>query len=199
MRGKMILLNGASSSGKTSIARAVQARIDLPFWHFSFDHLRDGGVLPLNRVRSGEFEWAAMREAVFEGFDLSLPALLRPGNNLIVEHIVETRAWMTRLLGLLDGFDVFFVGVHCPLEELERREMARGDRRLGDARRDFHTIHEHAAYDLELDSTRPPGTNADLLIQAWAARSAPSAFDRLRTGPGISVAADRGHQGGDPL
>ena len=180
MTGKLILLNGASSSGKTLIARAVQARISQPFWHFSFDHLRDGGVLPLSRVRSGEFDWASMREAVFEGFDLSLPALLRPGNNLIVEHIIETRAWMSRLLNLLDGFDVFFVGVHCPLEELERREAARGDRRLGDASRDFHTIHEHAAYDLELDSTRSPETNADRLIQAWAARSAPAAFGKLK-------------------
>lgn len=180
MSGKMILLNGASSSGKTSIARAVQAQIDQPFWHYSFDHLRDGGVLPLNRVRSGDFDWASLREGVFEGFDLSLPALLLPGNNLIVEHIIETRDRMTRLLGLLDGFDVFFVGVHCPLGELERREKARGDRRLGDARRDFHTIHNHAVYDLELDSTLPPRTNADVLIQAWAARSAPSAFVRLR-------------------
>lgn len=180
MAGKTILLNGASSSGKSSIARAVQGQIDEPFWHFSFDHLRDGGVLPLNRVRNGDFEWSRLRDAVFEGFDRSLPAILQPGNNLIVEHIVETRAWMDRLVRLLDGFDVFFVGVHCPLEELERREIARGDRRLGDAARDFHTIHQHALYDLELDSTRSPQVNAEILIQAWSARSSPSAFDRLR-------------------
>jgi chloramphenicol 3-O phosphotransferase len=181
MAGKTILLNGASSSGKSSIARAVQDRIGEPFWHFSFDHLRDGGVLPLSRVRNGDFEWPRLRDPIFEGFDRSLPAFLQPGNNLIVEHIVETRAWMDRLVRLLDGFDVFFVGVHCPLEELERREIARGDRRLGDAARDFHTIHQHAVYDLELDSTRSPQDNADTLIQAWLARSSPSAFDRLRS------------------
>jgi chloramphenicol 3-O phosphotransferase len=180
MAGKAILLNGASSSGKSSIARAVQARIGEPFWHFSIDHLRDAGVLPLDRIRSGEFPWPAQREAFFDGFHQSLPAFLQPGNNLLVEHIVETPAWMGRLTSLLDGHDVFFVGVHCPLAELERREQARGDRRIGDAARDFHAIHGHAVYDLELDATLPAEANAERLIQAWQARTRPSAFDLLR-------------------
>lgn len=180
MSGHAILLNGASSSGKSSIARSVQARIDSPFWHISIDHLRDAGVLPMDRIRSGEFPWTPQREAFFEGFESALPAFLRPGNNLIVEHIVETSAWMQRLVSLLEGFDVFFVGVHCPLAELERREIARGDRRIGDARRDFYSVHNHATYDLELDSTEPPELNADRLIAAWRARTEPSAFSRMR-------------------
>jgi chloramphenicol 3-O-phosphotransferase len=31
------------------------------------------------------------------------------------------------------ALDVFFVGVHCPLRELKRRERQRGDRRPGEA------------------------------------------------------------------
>ena len=182
MAGKAILLNGASSSGKSSIARAVQARIGEPFWHFSIDHLRDAGVLPLDRIRSGEFPWSGQREAFFEGFHQSLKAFLAPGNNLIVEHIVETPAWMQQLTILLESADVFFVGVHCPLAELERRERARGDRPIGSAAQDFQNIHRHAVYDLELDGTHRPETNADRLIAEWAARGRPSAFDRLRRG-----------------
>lgn len=167
MAGRVILLNGASSSGKSSIARAVQATIDLPFWHISIDHLRDAGVLPLDRIRGGEFDWTSLREAFFEGFHRSLPAYVEAGNNLIVEHIVETPAWMRRLLVLLEGFDLFLVGVHCDLAELERRERARGDRPVGDARRDFETIHQHMLYDLELDALQPPEANATRLIDAW--------------------------------
>src|SRR5689334_22572565 len=92
--GKIILLNGASSSGKSTLARALQTKIEAPFWHISIDHLRDTGVLPLARIRSGEFDWKSMREAFFEGFHLSLAAYVQAGNNLIVEHIIETRAWM---------------------------------------------------------------------------------------------------------
>ena len=177
--GRIILLNGASSSGKSSLARAVQARIEAPFWHVSIDHLRDAGVLPTARIRSGEFQWAAMRDAFFEGFEQSLLAYVRCGNDLIVEHIMESRDWLLRLAGLLEGQDVFFVGLHCDLAELERREIARGDRRIGDARRDFPQIHSYCRYDAELDSAVPAEINADRLIAAWRSRTTPSALQRL--------------------
>jgi len=177
--GKIILLNGASSSGKSSLARAVQARIEEPFWHISIDHLRDAGVLPTARIKSGEFQWATMRDAFFEGFEQSLLAYVRCGNNLIVEHIMESRDWLLRLVRLLADEDVFFVGLHCDLAELERREIARGDRKVGDARRDYHQIHSYCLYDAELDSAVAPEVNADSLIGAWRSRTAPSAFQRL--------------------
>jgi len=180
MFGKVILLNGASSAGKSSIARAVQARIDAPFWHYSIDHIRDSGMLPMDRIRRGDFVWSEMRPAFFDGFHRSLPALVGAGNNLIVEIIFETREWLADVVGLLAPFDVFFVGVHCDLEELERREKARGDRRLGDARRDFETAHRHAVYDFELDAIQPPEANANRLIEAWRTRRRPTAFETLR-------------------
>ena len=179
MSGAIIFLNGASSSGKSSIARALQAKIEAPFWNISIDHLRDAGVLPLDRVRRGDFDWKTLREPFFEGFHSSLAAYALAGNNLIVEHIIETKDWLFRLLDLLGSHDVFFVGVHCPLEELERREVARGDRRIGDARRDFYTAHAYAEYDLELDSTQSPSDNVEHLLAAWRARLRPNAFDRL--------------------
>src|SRR5882757_8544933 len=131
LSGKIIFINGASSSGKSTLSAALQAKLEEPFWHFSIDHLREARVLPMQRIRSGDFLWPALRPAFFEGFHRCLPALAGAGNNLIVEHIVETEVWMQRLVQILEQFDVFFVGVHCPLPELERRETARGDRRIG--------------------------------------------------------------------
>lgn len=178
--GRIILLNGASSSGKSSLARAIQARIDRPFWHISIDHLRDSGVLPTTRIKSGEFDWRAMREAFFLGFERSLLAYVEAGNDLVVEHIMESEAWLLRLADTLAGQDVFFVGVHCALEELERRERERGDRPIGDARRDFHRIHSWCVYDLEVDGMRDRDASAEAVIAAWRTRSHPSAFERLR-------------------
>lgn len=179
MAGKIILVNGASSSGKSTICRALQAKLAEPFWHFSIDHLREAKVLPMPRIQSGEFPWPAMRPAFFEGFHRCLPALAEAGNNLIVEHIVETPAWLARLLRLLAPYDVFFIGVHCPVTELERRERARGDRRIGEARQDFDTIHAFVLYDLEIDSTDLLERNVDTVLAAWHARQSPSAFDRM--------------------
>lgn len=176
LAGKIILLNGASSSGKSTLATAVQSRIGEPFWHYSIDHLNAGGVLPQERINNGDFAWPKMRPAFFEGFHRSIPALASAGNNLIVEHIIEEREWMDRLLLLLEPHDVFFVGVHCPVEELERRERHRGNRKIGEARSDFEVAHTFGTYDLEMQATSPTDSMAGELIAAWAARSQPSAF-----------------------
>src|SRR5262245_57362383 len=139
--GRIILLNGASSSGKTTLARALQNALPEPFWHYSIDHLRDANVLPMTRIKSGEFPWPAQRPAFFDGFHRSVAAFAAAGNDLIIEHIVERQEWMVRLLTLLGSFDVFFVGIHCPLDELKRREHARGDRRIGEAHDDHRIVH----------------------------------------------------------
>lgn len=179
MQARIIFLHGPSSSGKSTIARPLQKALEGPFLYLSIDHLRDAGVLPLDGIRSGRFHWSAMRESFFDGFHRSLAAFAGSGNNLIVEHIVETREWLSSLLKLLAPFDVFFATVYCPLPELERREAERGDRPSGDARRDFMSINLNAEYDLELDGTEPPEDNVRRLIAAWRDRIRPSAFERM--------------------
>ena len=179
--GKILLINGASSAGKSTLARSLQQALPAPFLHVSFDHLRDSGILPMARIRSGELDWALMRPAVFDGFHRCLPALAEAGNNLIVDHIIEQEQWMPDLIRLLAPFDVFLVGVHCPLPELERRERHRGDRRIGDARTDFHAVHRLTEYDVDNDSTQPNEGNVARLITAWQSRSRPTAFERRAT------------------
>lgn len=182
MPGHIILLNGASSAGKSTLAQALQQRLPLPFWHWSIDHLRAARVLPQARIDSGEFPWQGMREAFFEGFHRSIPALAATGNHLIVEHIVETRAWMNRLLRLLAGFDVYYVGVHCALDELERRERARGDRRIGEARADFEVTHTFGHYDVECDSAEGVEAMAERVVTGWTNRGhAAAAFETMRS------------------
>ena len=177
--GKIILLNGASSAGKTTLAHVLQHQLPEPFLHWSFDHLRASSALPMARIRNDELEWARMRPAVFDGFHRSLPAFAGAGINLIVDHIIEQEQWLADLVVLLAPFDVFFVGVHCPLPELERRERERGDRRAAEARRDYDTMHRVTEYDLTIDATQPNEDNVAKLITAWHARSRPTAFERI--------------------
>ena len=179
MSGRIIFLNGASSSGKSTLARGLQASLPESFWHFSIDHLNAADVLPKARIKSGEFEWQGLRPSFFDGFHRCLAQIAAAGNNLIVDHIVETEAWMRQLLGLLGSLDVFFVGVHCPLQELERRERERGNRRIGEARADYQVVHTFGNYDFEVDSTLPLDANVDAVIAAWTKRQGPSAFEQM--------------------
>ena len=151
----------------------------MPFIRFSFDLFLDHKSLPSEQIKMGRFPWDQIRPAVFRGIHRCLPALATAGNNLIFDHIIETKAWLYELVSLISGLDVFFVGVHCSLPELERRELQRGDRRPGEARQDFLTVHNIPVYDLEINSERPVEDNAALLIQAWKKREHPSALDRM--------------------
>jgi chloramphenicol 3-O phosphotransferase len=178
--GKIILLNGASSAGKSTLARAIQTGAELPFLQFSLDFFMfQTEVLPRRRDSSGPFSWQAMRPKLFAGYFNCLPALARAGNNLVIDYIVETQAQFEELTRQLWGLDVFFVGVHCSLEELERRERRRGDRWIGDARRDLETVHSFSAYDFEVDSSLEPEHNAQRILEAWRVRERPSVFETL--------------------
>jgi chloramphenicol 3-O phosphotransferase len=177
--GKIIIINGPSSSGKTTLALALQKQLDIPFIRFSFDLFIDHKAFPSEQIRNGTFSWDLMRPSVFRGLHQCIPALATAGNNIIFDHIIETKAWLHELLSLISELDVFFVGLHCSLPELERREIQRGDRRRGEAHLDFQTVHSITSYDLELISENLLEENTTLLIQAWKERKRPSALDRM--------------------
>ena len=84
----------------------------------------------------------------------------------MVDYIIETPATWAEFGQFLHGHDVFLIGLHCPAEELERREQARADRRAGDARRDAETVHTFTHDDLELDCTEPLAENVQKVIRA---------------------------------
>ena len=95
-------------------------------------------------------EWAH----IIGGFHAAAAAMTRAGNLVIVDDVLEDNPpWVENLLELFDGLEVVFIGVHCPLEELERRERERKDRKEGMARLQFEQVHAQAVYDIEVDTS----------------------------------------------
>ena len=152
----------------------MQKALDEPFLHVSSDHLVASGMLPARRDREGPFAWGEqMRPRFFAGFHRCLPALAEAGNDLLVEHIIEFSALRADLARLLASLDVFLVGVHCDLAEIDRRERNRADRWAGEGRSHVETdlIHTFGPYDFEVDTTH--GISAaltDSVLDAWRAR-----------------------------
>ena len=109
------------------------------------------------------------RSRFFDGFHHSISAFANTGSDLLVEHIVEEQIWADDLKAILSPFDTFWVGIHCDLETLEKRESLRGDRSIGEAKYHIKT-HQFQSYDLEADGTLDPADSARLIHQEWKAR-----------------------------
>lgn len=156
--GSVILINGASSAGKSTLALAIQAASVQPIIRLSLDQLFAGQALPKRGYDRDKF---------LTGYYGSLAAYANAGNTLVVDHVIEDQRGFEELMTALKGFQVFLVGLNCPLETLERRERKRGDRKIGDARRDIVRVHSFCVYDLEVDGTLPAKKNAELVLSAW--------------------------------
>jgi chloramphenicol 3-O phosphotransferase len=114
------------------------------------------------------------------GFHRCIGTLASSGVNLIVDHVLQDLGWLQECVEHLADQDVLFVGVHCPLEELERRERER-EREPGTARRQYEPVHAHGVYDVEVDTaTSSPLACARRVVEALKAMRKISAFHQLR-------------------
>ena len=86
-----------------------------------------------------------------------------------MEHIVEEQFWAEDLRLLLQGFDVFWVGVHANIEVIIEREKQRGDRTSGEALYHLRT-HGFCHYDVEVDTSRPLTEVTATIVRAWKER-----------------------------
>ncbi|MBK1860113.1 chloramphenicol phosphotransferase CPT family protein [Cerasicoccus arenae] len=150
MKSVAIILNGASSAGKTSIARAIQRVSRTPVLHASLDTFTD------------MFHWAVVadqeerRECHRVGvanFHAALPILASSRFPLVVDHVFERHDWFETCILALKEKMTYFIGVRCPLPVLEAREAARGDRKLGMARSQVDRVHKRKSYALEVDTS----------------------------------------------
>lgn len=174
----ILFLHGPSSSGKTTLAHALQHAAPVPLWHLSIDHFRDSGAWPMSRFRHRELDWTQHRAAFFDGFHRAVAASASAGNHLILEHILDDDSWGADLKALFVPFDVVFVGLTCSLDDLIRREHKRGDRPTGSAAEDYATVHANRTYDLMLDGTSDSRTNAQTVLEYWQAGTRISEFAR---------------------
>jgi chloramphenicol 3-O phosphotransferase len=97
------------------------------------------------------------------------------GWDVVVDHVLLDPGWVRDAAAALATYPLLSVGVHCPLDELIRREATRGDRTLGQARAHFATVHAHVGYDVEVDtSLADPDECATVVAEAIAAHRGPS-------------------------
>ncbi|MGW7532933.1 chloramphenicol phosphotransferase CPT family protein [Amycolatopsis sp. NPDC054798] len=178
MSGHVVFLNGTSSSGKSSIAAELLDLVPGPYFSVPRDTINS----MRSRVQTPEFgtrEFDEVFERTVRGYHRMLAGLAAAGNGVIADHVLRPH-WLADCLEVLREQEVTFVGVHCPLPELRRREQARGDRPVGLAERQYSIVHAHGDYDLECDtSVHTPRECAQIIADFIAKPKRSGAFDRL--------------------
>jgi chloramphenicol 3-O phosphotransferase len=184
--GTILVINGTSSSGKTSLVRALQNLLEEPYLEAGID--RFIWMMPrryldrplwddvLGRAstagEAGHRLVAAMHRAIV--------AVSASGMNVIADHVLVEPAWVDDCARLFSPLPAYLAGVRCPLEVLEQREAARRDRTLGQARLQYPVIHAHGLYDVEVDtSVSSPEECARQIVARLEDGRPPEAFRRL--------------------
>lgn len=151
---RIVVLNGTSSSGKTTVARAFQEVADSLFLNFSIDSILS--ALPgsvIERLVAGKgIPGVPVLEMHF-AFFACVKELAALGRDLVIDDAITSRAQAERLLAAVEGHQVLFVSVSAPAEVLAERERARGDRTVGMAVRQLETIDQWFEYDVKVDTS----------------------------------------------
>jgi chloramphenicol 3-O phosphotransferase len=165
MPGRVILLHGTSSSGKTTVARAVQRLSDEPwvrlgidaFWNAIDERWMEHGP----RAAEG-FAWmedativpGAVGQRLAAGMRAAVAAFVRADNDVLVDDVFIDPGWLDAWRRELAGIAWMLVRVEAPLHVLEERELARGNRIVGEARAQVDVIHRGIEYDVTVDTSR---------------------------------------------
>jgi chloramphenicol 3-O phosphotransferase len=175
---QVIVLNGGSSSGKSSIARALQEVLPEVWLTFGVDVLaealpgrgedpRTGLVLEPDGSITVRAEYRAIESIWYAG----LVTMARRGAPLILDEVLLAGGeGQRRLRAELDGLTVLWAGVHCDPLVAAAREAQRPDRVPGMAASQALMVHEGVAYDVEVDSTERSAADCARDIAAAVAR-----------------------------
>jgi chloramphenicol 3-O phosphotransferase len=176
--GRIVLLNGPSSAGKTTLTKAVSRRLATPWLVLPVDLLHQIRTRPSAELT--DRQWQDVFHRTRAAYHRALVGAAAVGCDVLGDHVLSEPWRLDDLLGLSVGLDVLLVHVTCDPGELVRREKTRGDRDPGTARTQLRLVFTHGDCDLAVDTTYGPDEPTAALLDLIRNPPAERAFDRLR-------------------
>ena len=201
----ILFMIGTGSSGKTSIAKALQKQLDQPYLYAPTDTFvsmlpssyieaepqHKQGIYYVKDTSQPELrtyvKLGPVGEKLTTGIIRAIAGLASADLNIICEGVIwEKRIFAEAARGWKD-FRVFFIHINPSLELIEARESQRKDWFGGEERikglvlTSYETIQAFGnIYDLELDTTHmTPEQGAEQIIAYMRANPNPVAFKKL--------------------
>lgn len=195
--GRIVILNGAPRSGKSSVAAAIQNGFDGVWLNAGVDHfkrmvpdrfqpgigLRPGGERPDLEPLVVTL-YLAMYESIAAHSRLGINVVADVGHH---DSYSVPRGILPACASRLAGLPVLFVGVRCPVAVVvERRRATWGADAASPERARLwdEAVHTPGRYDIEVDtSALGPAECAELIRRRLRKGPPPSAFRDVAAGP----------------
>jgi len=127
-KGKIIFLNGVTSTGKTTLAKEIQAQSIENFYHISNDIFQH-----MVSIRFIEEDYRKYLGQAIIMMYRTAAMLSNEGINVIIDGMLLEREGLENhyetMKKILSNRPLTLVEVLCPLEECKKRNIQRGNRR----------------------------------------------------------------------
>ena len=149
MNKQIILLNGPSSSGKSTLSKALQALIEAR-------RNETYVIVSIDNFMKLSEEETIYEDDVFEiSGDMCTSALksLKHSPGVIIDHVITSERIFQQLTAMLSQYHIHSVHVTCPLKVLQNRECTRKNRCIGSAESSYTYLFPKDEYDLTVDTS----------------------------------------------
>jgi len=145
---RVILLNGASSSGKSTLATAMKEFLKLKC------------NLEYEIISIDDFLKMTSNDVIYEDdvYDISpmlcerARKLLQIKEGIIIDHVITSGRIYHMLRESLQHYNFLLVHVTCPIQILKEREKQRGNRCIGSAEASLQYLYPKGGYEVIVDT-----------------------------------------------
>lgn len=152
-KGKIIFLNGVTSSGKTTIVEALQARRDAFFYVVANDLFQE----MVGEQYLEENYWKYLSEVIIMMYHTA-KLYSDMGKNVLIDGILvereEIRPHYQQLMEIMKDSPLDIVEVYCPLEICRQRNIERGDRFESQSQEQAELMNKEIEYRMHVDTSR---------------------------------------------
>ena len=165
-KGRIVFLNGVTSSGKTSIVEAIQEREDVFFYVVANDLFQE--MVGDKYLR--ENYWKYLSEVIIMMYHTA-KLYSDMGKNVLIDGILVERDEITphyqQMLEIFKDNPLDIIEVYCPLDICRKRNIIRGNRYENQSSEQHELMAKNIAYRLSVDTSLQSADEcADTIIRA---------------------------------
>ena len=164
-KGKIIFLNGVTSSGKTSIVEALQERRDQFFYVVANDLFQE----MVGEQYLEENYWKYLSEVIILMYHTA-KLYSDFGKNVLIDGILverdEIKPHYEKLMEIMKDSPLSIVEVFCPLDVCRQRNIDRGDRYESQSDEQAELMSKDIRYTMRVDtSVNSPAECAEQIVK----------------------------------